>query len=397
MGDQHPTADATAGRVTLLTASEWKNAAAEAGADLSQLAVWKTAPDSRKGVHPDGTIDFVISDEGQDRDGDTISLEGWNVDNFLKNPVVLFAHQHDELPVGKSVQLHRDGGALVSRVEFTPRDLNPLGDTLQRMYQAGFMNAQSVGFQPRQWEERSAGDDGVAGWHFTAQDLLEHSCVPVPSLPSALIRAHEAKIDTAPLREWCAKMLDGDLPRGLAREDLERAWDVRTSRPLVLEVRTPDAETVAKQRAAAIEPIAERETPAAEPEPEAPTPEPAADPEPTAAPLELDAVVAEVLKRIGTADHADDPTTVRQRVLEAAENRLRIALRDTREAVEAAEEALGAAEPEPEPTVDDFEDAYGDLADLSDDDLRDLTLEALAEQGSGDAAPQSEPHQGDER
>jgi len=40
------------------------------------------------------TVDFVVSTEDVDRDGDIIRSEGWELDAFRQNPVVLWAHQH---------------------------------------------------------------------------------------------------------------------------------------------------------------------------------------------------------------------------------------------------------------------------------------------------------------
>jgi len=384
MADQHLDAGAAASpdsTVTLLTASEFKDAASVEGADLSRVGMWKTAPDSQKAVNADGSIDFCISNEGQDRDGDTISLEGWQTDNFAKNPVVLFAHQHDELPVGKSVSLRREAGELISRVEFTPRDMNPLGDTLRRMYAEGFMNAQSVGFQPETWQQRSESDEGANGWHFTRQDLLEHSCVPVPSLPTALMRAHEAKINTTPLREWCEKMLDGDIRTGLARDDLERAWAVRTASPMTLvefrsinpnlngsEIATPDVTELDGVNVSEA-PVEEIGTVKVRVVPE--IDEPAFD---------------SLAERIASAIHAK----TRIPVSPAAEQRLRSAIAGVKDAMEGLEAALGDTDAD-DATVEDYEDAYGsdfELEDLSEDDLHSVLTEVLDE-GAGDATPQN--------
>ena len=39
------------------------------------------------------TIEFIISNERVDRMGDVISLKGWRLKEFRKNPIVLFVHE----------------------------------------------------------------------------------------------------------------------------------------------------------------------------------------------------------------------------------------------------------------------------------------------------------------
>jgi len=48
------------------------------------------------------TVDFVISNEEVDRDGDIVSLKGWDLSHFKKNPVVLFGHDHNSPPIAKA-------------------------------------------------------------------------------------------------------------------------------------------------------------------------------------------------------------------------------------------------------------------------------------------------------
>jgi hypothetical protein len=47
------------------------------------------------------TMRFVASDESVDRYGDIIRASGWQLENFRKNPVLLFAHDSRQPPVGQ--------------------------------------------------------------------------------------------------------------------------------------------------------------------------------------------------------------------------------------------------------------------------------------------------------
>lgn len=129
----------------------------------------------------DRIITFVLSTESKDRDGDIIKAEGWVLDNYLKNPVVLFAHKYDELPVAKALRVWVENGQLKATAKFATEKENPLAENVYQLYKNGYMNAVSVGFVPIEYEET------VSGYNYLKQELLEFSCVPVPANPEALI------------------------------------------------------------------------------------------------------------------------------------------------------------------------------------------------------------------
>src|SRR5262245_39368809 len=88
-------------------------------------------------------IEFVITDETIDRMSDKLSIDGWDVDSFEKNPVVLWAHSHYDPPVGKAVTLdiRKKAKQIRSVTEFTPRELNPLGYMVYQMYVQRFLHS----------------------------------------------------------------------------------------------------------------------------------------------------------------------------------------------------------------------------------------------------------------
>ncbi len=130
-------------------------------------------------------FEFVASTETVDRDGDVIEVGGWEIEDYLKNPVVLFGHDYHALPVGKSVQVGVSGGALRSVIEFTTAEQNPDGHRVYQLVDGGFLNAVSVAFRPLKYVYNEA----HSGYDFKEQELLEISIVPVPANPEALIAA----------------------------------------------------------------------------------------------------------------------------------------------------------------------------------------------------------------
>ena len=153
---------------------------------------------------------FTSSDETPDRQRDIVRAKGWILDNYLKNPVFLWAHDYSQPPVGKTVKVEVVGKKLITDVEFADADTYKFADTIYRLYKGGFLNAVSVGFQPLEWEGKS-GEDDVPKWEgnvFTKQELLEHSAVPVPANPNALVHAKAAKVITAKELKELAKLMD---------------------------------------------------------------------------------------------------------------------------------------------------------------------------------------------
>jgi HK97 family phage prohead protease len=148
-------------------------------------------------------IGFILSNANKDREGDSIAVQGWQLAEYNTNPVVLWAHDHAGLPVGKAIKTFIDqDGQLKALDEFVARDVYAFAATVYSMIQLGFLNACSVGFQPQEWD---MGDGGV---DFKVQSLLEHSVCPVPAHPQALVIARAKGIDVAPLKDWAEKTLD---------------------------------------------------------------------------------------------------------------------------------------------------------------------------------------------
>ena len=169
----------------------------------------------------DRTIDHIFSDKSVARDGDTISTAGWQLANFLKNPVYLWAHDSLSPPIGRVTSITPDNGLLRATVQYADADTYPFADTIFRLTKSGYINASSVSWLPIKW--RYAADKGRApgAIDFLEQELLEASAVPLPALASALVSARSAGIDTGPVFDWATRALDVGGFAVLPRHDLE--------------------------------------------------------------------------------------------------------------------------------------------------------------------------------
>lgn len=156
-------------------------------------------------VKDDGTIQMVVfSDSSVDRAGDTIDPEGWNLKNFNKNPVLLWAHDagfDKSVPaIGNVKNLKiNNSGQLVGALEFDMDD--PFAVKVYKKYKKGILKATSVGFMPEEVEENEK------GYNFKKQELLEISCVNVPANANALtvmrgMKGKEAKAQRKLMEEF---------------------------------------------------------------------------------------------------------------------------------------------------------------------------------------------------
>ena len=57
-----------------------------------------------------GGLTFVASTGAVDRHGDTVAPEGWRLDAYRENPVVLWAHDYRRPAIGRAQSVWRDGG-----------------------------------------------------------------------------------------------------------------------------------------------------------------------------------------------------------------------------------------------------------------------------------------------
>jgi len=155
----------------------------------------------------DRTIRFIGSDASIDRDGDTLSLDGWDVKNYMNNPVVLYGHNYNGFPVAKtnSINIDRRTGKMFFDIYFptikelssnpeTPSDQALTVDAIYCMAKAGLLNAVSVGFKGIDYTPSSTGRD------FTKQELLEISIVPIPANPNAVAVLRSANVSDTVLK-----------------------------------------------------------------------------------------------------------------------------------------------------------------------------------------------------
>lgn len=120
-----------------------------------------------------GVFEVIITTEDTDRMGEVIQLDGWDLKNYMKNPVVLWGHDHYKMPIGICTSIERTATGLLARGKFAPGEE---GQEVRQLYDLGIVRATSVGFIEK---ERT-------GNLITKAELIEFSFVSVPANPMAL-------------------------------------------------------------------------------------------------------------------------------------------------------------------------------------------------------------------
>lgn len=131
------------------------------------------------------TVEGVFSTEDIDRHGEVVMQNGWKLDAYRANPVVLWAHQSNQLPIAKMLTIAVDAqNELSGKMQFAVNEY-PFAKTVFDMIAGGFQRAFSAGFMNEVYQINQE-DDVVI---LNENELFEVSCVPVPANKLALVKA----------------------------------------------------------------------------------------------------------------------------------------------------------------------------------------------------------------
>jgi len=124
------------------------------------------------------TFDVIASTEDVDRDWEIIKTDGWDTENWFKNPVVLINHSYRvESIAWKGLDFYKDEEwRMRLKGVFAP---NEAGKLAQQLYNWWFLKAVSVWFIVKQRNET----DRLI---IEKAELLEVSFVAVPANPEAI-------------------------------------------------------------------------------------------------------------------------------------------------------------------------------------------------------------------
>jgi len=125
----------------------------------------------------EGEVEFTVSTNALDSHGERIDVNGIDLSDFKKNPVVLWGHDGFNLPIAKATKIWKEGNKLMSRAKFYLKD-----EFARKVYDYivdGYLNAVSIGGMVEEW-----GEDGMT---ISKMKMKEYSVVSVPANQEALV------------------------------------------------------------------------------------------------------------------------------------------------------------------------------------------------------------------
>ena len=125
----------------------------------------------------------MISTINPDREGDVVVPEGGNFANFMKSPVLMWAHGGSDgyasVPIGSVTALEVMPGHGV-KAEWKWLEGDPFADRIKNAWKQGVVRASSIGFKPLTYQKNGVGND-IETW-----ELLELSLCAIPMNPEAV-------------------------------------------------------------------------------------------------------------------------------------------------------------------------------------------------------------------
>lgn len=211
--------EAQLGRIKARAVSGWKAQISKEGppTDAAMIALLREAPASAAAVmyqtrSTEGSgMEFILSDATPDRLGDVIEPAGWEIENFKRNPIALFAHD-SRFVIGQWADIQISKNDLRAKLVLAPRGTSDRIDEIRNLIDADILRATSVGFKPLEHEPINE-KDPWGGDRYTKQELVECSVVAVPANPNALAVAKSLGVSAPTLRMVFGEHADKDIVR----------------------------------------------------------------------------------------------------------------------------------------------------------------------------------------
>lgn len=194
-----------------------------------------------------------------DRDDEVVLPRGADLNDYRKNPVVLWAHKYDMLPVGKEIWIKNDERGLITKTVYAKHEE---ADRIFNYRKEGFPLGRSIGFIPLEWVDKGAKeyDAVMKDWQdahekafgarpekeprriYTKWTMLENSDCPIPSNPDAIqIAVAKGLMQPDEAEDWVLDL-----------EDVPMSKDVDTD-VADMEEPTDDQEAIVDEKEPAVE------------------------------------------------------------------------------------------------------------------------------------------------
>lgn len=137
-------------------------------------------------------VDFICSTSAIDSYGEIVD-QSWDLRRYATNPVVLWAHNSRDLPIGQARNVGVVDGALQATIYFSKA--NPEAETIWQLVLEKTLRSVSVGFIPNtiRVEKR----DGEDVFVLCDNELYEISVTSIPANPEALAKMKARALQSA--------------------------------------------------------------------------------------------------------------------------------------------------------------------------------------------------------
>ena len=173
-----------------------------------QVEVFKSIDVQKDSFH------WVMSTFDTDRDFEKVDPKGWNLKNYLANPVILWSHDYSIPAIGYAENVKADT-VLEGDIVFNSKEFDEFGWSIGERVKAGALRCGSVGFIAEEVEFLEAKDRNC-DLIFRKQELLEFSICCVPANPFATSGTKKLEI-TEVIQEPEELSFYDKLSKGLAR------------------------------------------------------------------------------------------------------------------------------------------------------------------------------------
>jgi len=168
----------------------------------------------------DNKFHAIFSTASEDRHGEIV-YQDWDLKHFKKNPVYIDSHNYSsiEFIIGKVEKLKVKDNKLEGDIVFCLD--NPRGELAYKMANGGFLNTSSVGFIPKQFDDKG---------NIIKSELLEISGVVVPANAEALYEKYvkQIKSDSKEGEGECGDCVrEVESPEDKIKKAIEKEIDIK--------------------------------------------------------------------------------------------------------------------------------------------------------------------------
>lgn len=130
---------------------------------------------------------WVFSTFDTDRYDERVDATGWELERYMENPVVLWAHCHAIPAIGVASSLNATD-CLAGKIKFNAKDYDEFGWSIGERVKSGVIRAGSVGMLVKEieWIDHKKNPEEPCDLIIRKQELLEFSICNVPANPFAL-------------------------------------------------------------------------------------------------------------------------------------------------------------------------------------------------------------------